>query len=111
MLQRSGSHLGRFNARVQTPEGVWVCWHCGGREDVSRVRNLSLGGLFVETPTSRGLGSTVKLEFLVQEGQIRANAVVRRIEPGLGLALKVTAVDDEDRAILAALMNRLRQSS
>jgi hypothetical protein len=72
---------------------------------------MSLGGLYVETPTSKGLGSAVKLEFLVQEGQIRADAVVRRIEPGHGLALRFTAVIDEDRSRLAALMNRLRQSS
>jgi hypothetical protein len=72
---------------------------------------MSWGGLFVETPTSTRLGSTVKLEFLVQEGQIRADAVVRRVEPGLGLALKLMAVNDEDRPRLAALMNRLRHSS
>jgi hypothetical protein len=70
-----------------------------------------LGGLFVETTTSRGLGSAVKLEFLVQEGQIRAYALVKRAELGLGLALKLTAVNDEDRPRLAALLNRLRQSS
>jgi len=50
---------------------------------------MSFGGLFVETPKSRGLGSTVKLEFLVQEGQIRADAVVTRVEPARGLALKL----------------------
>jgi PilZ domain-containing protein len=72
---------------------------------------MSLGGLFVETRTSRGLGSTVKLEFLVQEGQIRADSVVRRVEPGRGLALKFTAVSDQDRPRLATLMNRIRQSS
>jgi hypothetical protein len=72
---------------------------------------LSLGGLFLETATSRGFGSTVKLEFLVQEGQIRADAIVWRVEPGHGLALKLTAVNDEDRVRLAALMNRLRQLS
>ena len=71
---------------------------------------MSLGGLFVETPTSRGLGSTVQLEFLVQEGQIRADAVVKRVEPGRGLALKFTAVSDEDSPRLTTLMNRLRQS-
>ena len=72
---------------------------------------MSLGGLFVETATSRGLDSTIKLEFLVQEGQIRADAVVRRVDPGHGLALKFTAVSDQDCPRLAALMNRLRHSS
>ncbi len=72
---------------------------------------MSLGGLFLETPTPRNLGSEVNLDFLVEEGQIRADAVVMRVETGDGLALKFTGVLDEDRSRLATLMNRLRQSS
>ena len=40
-----------------------------------RVGSMSLGGLFIETPASKSLGSVVKLEFLVQEGQIRADGI------------------------------------
>lgn len=109
MLEQPVSHSRRFTSRVATPEGVWVYWSSEGRDDTSRVRNLSLGGLFVETSQSRRVGSTVELDFLVQEGQIRAHAVVRRVEPSGGLGLKFTAVTDEDRQPLAALMNRLRQ--
>ena len=72
---------------------------------------MSLGGLFIETLVPRGLGSLAKLEFQVQEGQIRADGVVRRVEPGRGLALKFTAVSDQDRTRLAKLMVRLRQWS
>jgi hypothetical protein len=108
MLQQPLFHSRRFNSRVETHEGVWVDWRCAGSEDVSRVRNMSLGGLFLETHTSSGVGSTAKLEFLVQEGQIRADTIVRRIEPGRGLALKFTAVSEEDRPRLEALMRRLR---
>jgi hypothetical protein len=111
MLKQSATPSRRFTSRVGTHELVWVDWRCAGREDVSRVRNLSLGGLFIETQASRGVGSPVDLEFLVQEGQIRADAVVKRVEPSLGLALKFTSVNQEDRARLAALMNRLRQPS
>jgi hypothetical protein len=111
MLQQSAFHSRRFTSRFETHERVWVDWRCDGREDISRVRNMSVGGLFVETAMSRGLGSTIKLEFLVQEGQIRADAVVRRIVPGHGMALKFTAVSDQDCTRLAALMNRLRHSS
>jgi predicted transposase YdaD len=71
---------------------------------------MSLGGLFIETLVPKGLGSVVKLEFLVQEGQIRADGVVKRIEPDRGLALKFTAVSDQDRPRFAKLMVRLRQS-
>ena len=111
MLQQSLFHSRRFHSRIETHEGVWVDWRCAGREDVSRVRNMSLGGLFLETHASGVVGSTAKLEFLVQEGQIRADGLVRRIEPGRGLALKFTAVGEEDRPRLEALIRRLRSSS
>ena len=111
MSQRSVFHSRRFTSRVETPAGVWVDWRCAGREDISQVRNMSLGGLFIETPKSRGLGSTVQLEFLVQEGQIRADAVVMRVEPGRGLGLKFTAVIDQDSPRLETLISRLRYSS
>ena len=97
----------RSTSRIDTPEGVWVYWQCNGREETSRVGNLSLGGLFVETGKPGPVGSTVKLDFLVQEGQIRAEAVVRRAEPGRGLGLKFTALNDGDRSRMAALMNRI----
>lgn len=83
-------------------------WNCNGRDDVSRVRDLSMGGLFIETEKPRAVGVTTKLHFLVAEGPIRADAVVRHVRPGNGVGLKFTAVADEDREPLAALMKRLR---
>jgi hypothetical protein len=89
-------------------QDVWVCWLCNGREDVSRVRDLSLGGLFLETPLLRAIGLPLKVDFLVSEGQIRADAVIRHVTPGRGLGLKFTAVTEQDRRKFAALMRRLR---
>jgi hypothetical protein len=65
-----------------------------------------MGGLFIETDTPTVPGITAKLHFLVQEGQIRADAVARHAEPGRGLGLRFTAVRNEDRLRLAELMNR-----
>jgi len=111
MLQRPVFPLRRFNSRVETPDGVWVFWSCDGRDEISQVRDLSLGGLFVETPRPRAVGATTTLDFLVHEGQIRADAVVRHISPGHGVGLRFTAVRDGDRSHLAALFNRLNRSS
>jgi len=44
-----------------------VDWRCAGSEDVHEFANMSLAGLFLETHRSSGVGSTAKLEFLVQE--------------------------------------------
>jgi len=71
---------------------------------------MSLGGLFIETPQTRPSGTVTRLDFLVAEGQIRADAVVRHATPGAGLGLKFTALSEQDRPKLAALITRLRQS-
>jgi hypothetical protein len=99
----------RLTSRIHSPGDVWVYWHCHGREDVSLVRNLSMGGLFIETPTTKGEGVRVRLHFLVQEGQIRADAVVRFAKAATGLGLKFTALSEQDRPKLAALLSRLRR--
>jgi len=93
--------------RIEKPDGVWVYWHCQGREDTSRVRDLSTAGLFVETEVGRDVDDAIRLDFLVQEGQIRAKAVVRHVNPGCGLGLKFIALTAEDGPRLTALMTRL----
>src|SRR5215472_3431886 len=64
----------RLTSRVPVPSGVWVYWQCQGREDVSQVRDMSMGGLFIETNLVKAEGVLARLNFLVQEGQIRADA-------------------------------------
>jgi len=98
-------------SRVETMGDVWVCWRSEGMDDVSRVCDLSVGGLFLTTPVPPPVGSKAKLDFLVQEGQIRAEAVVRYHIPGGGLGLKFTAITDKDCPQLVALLNRIRASS
>ena len=98
----------RRTARVDTPEGVWVYWRYAGRDDTSRVKNLSVGGLFIETRRRTVLGATAQIDFLVQEGQIRAEGIVKHVETGRGVGVKFTSVKEADHPILAALLTRLR---
>jgi PilZ domain len=97
----------RATPRAEADDDVYTFWYCGGRADLSHVRNLNLGGIFIETPIQTSLGSSVELYFLVGEGQIRAKGVVRHAEPGNGLGLKFTALHDQDRLHFGALMKRL----
>ena len=99
----------RLSSRVESGGEVWVCWQCQGREDVSQVRDLSLGGLFLETRLSCPVGVLTRLHFLVGEGEIRADAVIRHACRGIGLGLKFTALHEKDRPNLAALLTRLRR--
>ena len=108
MLQNTATPSRRANSRIPLSQDLWVCWNCNGRDDISRVRDLSLGGLFLETPTLRTVGASTKVDFLVSEGQIRADAVIRHRVPGRGLGLKFTAVTEQDRRKFASLLRRLR---
>ena len=89
-------------------EDTYVYWNCKGREDISRVRDLSTRGLFIETPRQFPASTETKLHFLVQEGEINAQAVVCHMQPPTGLGLKFTSVREEHHRRLAALINRLR---
>ena len=99
----------RLSSRLNTGDDVWVYWRCNGRDDVSRVRDLSMKGLFLDAEEPRAMGATIRLHFLVQEGQIRADAAVQHAKSGAGLGLKFMAMTPEDCTHLAALLTRLRQ--
>lgn len=100
----------RLSSRVEATRGVWVYWRCNGRDDIAPVRDLSVGGVFIETSKPKGVGEVTNLHFLCSEGQIRADAIVRHAGEGQGLGMKFTAVLEEDRPHLVALMNRLKSS-
>src|SRR5260370_39156100 len=98
MLQNIAAQSRRYNSRIlTTTQVVWACWYCNGREDVSRVRDLSLGGLFLETAALRAIGPPTKVDFLVGEGQIRADAVVPHIVAGRGMGVEIIAANAQGR--------------
>jgi PilZ domain len=107
-LHHKPSYPRRFFSRVETRVDVWVYWSFNGRDETSRVRDLSLGGLFVETAKSTAVGASVRLDFLVQEGPIGAEAVVRHVKSG-GLGLQLSAIRNGDQKRLKALITRLRK--
>jgi hypothetical protein len=108
MLQKP-SYSRRALTRLPASEDIWLCWRCNERDDVSRVLDISIDGLFIETPhLSVKEGMPAKLDFLVQEGSIKADAVVRHVKRGSGLGLRFVAVGDNDRQRLRALLARLR---
>ncbi len=100
----------RLSSRVEAKSDVWVYWEWSHRKDISRIRNLGMGGLFLETNQPLHKGMKTRLHFLVDEGQIRAEAAVQHVTPGKGLGLRFTAVHQQDRAQLAALLTRLRSA-
>ncbi|HEY6944836.1 MAG TPA: PilZ domain-containing protein [Candidatus Acidoferrum sp.] len=104
------SYCRRGVSRIAASESVYAFWSCDGRDGLSRVRDLSLRGVFIESPVQQSFDAPVKLDFLADEGQIRASAVVRHVKPGQGLGLRFIAIDGQDGQRLASLLKRLRTS-
>ena len=102
----------RFTSRVAGPSDLWVFWGCKNRDGLSRVLDLSLGGLAfsIERSERMAIGEKVHVNFLTPEGQIRADTIVRHVRSDR-LGLKFVAMRDEDRPHLAALMARVRSLS
>jgi len=70
---------------------------------------MSAGGLFVETRKVCPIGATVNLHFLVEDGEIRANATVRYVRNGSGLGLQFETVRGEDQTRFASMIKRVLQ--
>ena len=108
-MEKQVLHSHRHHRRVKTPQGVLVLWRCGLTEDTSRVKDLSVGGLFVETSKACPVDATVKLDFLVEDGEIMADATVRYVKAGSGLGLQFKTVRTGDHVRFARMIRRLIQ--
>jgi hypothetical protein len=108
-MHQKPSYSRRALSRLPASDDIWVCWRCNGIDDVSRVLDISIEGLFIQTPHLKVKeGMPAKLDFLVQEGRLKADAVIRHVKSGNGLGLRFIAVSDDDRQRLKALLSRLR---
>jgi len=101
----------RRSFRIKTPNSVWVCWRCEGRDDISKVHDLSLGGLSLQSEKTRAVGAVTQIDFLVEEGQIVAEALVKWVKLGHGLGMKFTAISERDLPNLICLMKRFTSLS
>jgi hypothetical protein len=88
-----------------------VYWESLSGRDISKVRDLSPSGLFLETRARKREGDLLQLHFLVQEGTIRAEAVVRHASSGCGLGMKINSVPSQDAPHLIRLISRLRENA
>jgi hypothetical protein len=79
-MQQSVPLSRRFSSRIEAPWDVCVCWGSDGYDDTSLLRDLSSRGMFVLTHKSKSIGVKASLYFLVEEGHIRVEGVVRQLK-------------------------------
>jgi hypothetical protein len=106
MTEKAPSPARRYQ-RVPLAKGIFVAWQESSRKEVSRIRTLGLGGLFIATSKPAPIGAILKLIFEVPNGDVRARAVVRNVEPGAGMGIEFTGMNYEDRGRLTQLLKKL----
>ena len=97
----------RRSPRLEVPKGIWVAWRLDSSPTVSRVRDLSAGGVFISTREPLASGSPIHLLFSLPEGEMRIEGVVRYSDAGKGMGVEFTRMGVADRARLQELIRRL----
>jgi hypothetical protein len=97
----------RRYSRISLPKGMRVAWHGGDLQLFSRVRTLSMGGLFISVSDPPPVGTKLRLSFEVPGGNVHAEAIVRNIVPGEGMGVEFTRLKLKDRILLEQLLKRL----
>ena len=93
--------------RITLPKGMTVAWYGGGDSQVSRVKTLGSGGLYLSADHVRPVGTKVTLLFEVPGGFVQAEAIVRNVFPGQGMGLEFINVGPQARVLLDDLLKRL----
>jgi hypothetical protein len=97
----------RRHERISLPQGMSVAWYGGGQQQVSRVKTLSIGGVFLCGAITLRVGSDLTVVFEVPGGMVLAEAVVRNTVPGEGMGVEFTKMNPESQALLERLLTRL----
>ena len=103
--------LKRRFQRIPTPSGVWVAWQHNHKQDVSRVRDLNVGGLFINTPSPPPEGTIIQILLSLPEGEIKSEAIVRNVTPAQGMGVEFKGMSQPDAVRLEELVTRLLHTS
>ena len=106
----AGTKENRKAARVVVPQGVWVAWQLAKKQrHVSRVSDLSTGGVFIATSLTITIGTNIQMLFSLPEGEMRIHGIVRYASVGKGVGVEFTNMGSGDRARLQELLRRLNR--
>jgi PilZ domain len=108
-MTRTAGKENRRTARVAVSKGLWVAWQADGPRNVSRVRDLSAGGAFIQTTIPVAIGTSLEMLFALPEGETRVDGIVRYADGKNGIGVEFTTMGEGDRARMQQLLRRLHR--
>jgi hypothetical protein len=109
-MTRAAGKENRRTARVAVSKGLWVAWQAAdGPRNISRVRDLSAGGAFIQTTIPVAIGTCVEMLFALPEGETRVDGIVRYADGKSGIGVEFTTMGAGDRARVQQLLRRLNR--
>jgi len=78
----------------------------GSSTILGRVRDISLSGMFLTSPEPLWLGAGFAAKLLL-DSPIHLTCTVRRVEPGRGIGVQITPLEQEHHARLSELIAHL----
>jgi hypothetical protein len=92
--------------RVKAPRSALVAWKTPEHREVSHVKTLALGGVFIQTKNAPKVGSTIQMMLVAPRGNVRVRANVRSVDAeGMGVA--IVSMEPDDRGKLERWLNQL----
>jgi hypothetical protein len=95
--------------RIRAPRSAVVAWKTPHQREVSHVKTIALGGLFIETENPAKKGSTLQMLIVTPRGYLRVRAGVRSVTEGEGMGVEIVSMEPEDRGKLERWLKQLTQ--
>ena len=86
---------------------MWVSWEFGKYSITSLVEDFSIGGAFIASHEAMAVGSRLDLHFLLPEGQIRVQAIVRNVREGRGMGVEFVSMGGREFDLILKAIQRL----
>ncbi len=77
----------------------------------AQALNLSAGGMFIYTSHSFPVGQSMTVSFALGEGRIRAKAIVRHCQEGVGVGLSFVSLDGEESASIRRFVDSVSEKT
>ena len=94
----------RRHLRVTLETDVWIGQDGVFARTTERLRNLSVGGAFLETRSGWRIGEIFSLRFALKLDYVMSTVVVRNLQQGVGMGVEFLDLSPESRSTLEAFI-------